>query len=400
MNAKKVLYVSGSLGLGHVVRDLAIVKELRRRTAGIEVSWLASHPASFLLREAGEDLLPESHLCGNENITAEEASEKGHRLNLLKYLLHAGREWGRNVTAFRAAVRSRHFDLVIADEAYELAVAVAIKAVRVHVPFVMLYDFFGMDSATRNALEKLLNYSSNVTWLLMHKLLSRKKRLGLFVGEPEDIPDGRLGFLLPNRREFAKATLKFVGYVLPFDPGDYSDKGAIRARLGYGEEPLVVCTIGGTSIGTELLELCGRAYPIIRERIPNVHMVLVCGPRLDPASLTVPMGMDVRGYVPALYEHLAASDLAIVQGGGTTTLELTALRRPFLYFPLEEHFEQRIHVAGRLRRHRAGIGMSYRKTTPEILAEKVISNIGRAASYPTISTDGAQKTAQVIGRFL
>lgn len=55
--------------------------------------------------------------------------------------------------------------------------------------------------------------------------------------------------------------------------------------------------------------------------------------------------MEVRGYVDRLYEHFAVSDLAVVQAGGTTTLELTALRRPFLYFPVEEHFEQRVHVA-------------------------------------------------------
>jgi UDP:flavonoid glycosyltransferase YjiC (YdhE family) len=68
-------------------------------------------------------------------------------------------------------------------------------------------------------------------------------------------------------------------------------------------------------------------------------MVIVCGPRIDPASVRAPAGVDVRGYVPRLYEHFAACDAAVVQGGGTTTLELTALRRPFIYLPLENHFE-------------------------------------------------------------
>ena len=84
-------------------------------------------------------------------------------------------------------------------------------------------------------------------------------------------------------------------------------------------------------------------------------MVLVCGPRLDPATVQTPSGVEVRRYVPRLYEHFAASDVAIVQGGGTTTLELTALRRPFIYFPLEGHFEQNLVVAKRLARHGAVI---------------------------------------------
>ena len=61
-------------------------------------------------------------------------------------------------------------------------------------------------------------------------------------------------------------------------------------------------------------------------KIPNP------GPDGEPFS-------EVRGYVPNLYQHFAACDLAVVQGWGTTTLELTALSRPFLYFPREQHFE-------------------------------------------------------------
>ena len=129
-------------------------------------------------------------------------------------------------------------------------------------------------------------------------------------------------------------------------------------------------------------------------------MVLVCGPRLPADSLKVPQGIEVKGYVPALHEHFAASDLAIVHGGGTATLELTALRQPFLYFPLEGHYEQEIHVAGRLARHRAGVKMTYSKTTPKSLAKVVISNIGKEVNYAIIPTDGAQKAAQLINQLL
>jgi UDP-N-acetylglucosamine:LPS N-acetylglucosamine transferase len=187
---------------------------------------------------------------------------------------------------------------------------------------------------------------------------------------------------------------------LPFDPAQYADKSGIRQKLGYGKEPLVVCSIGGTAIGKGLLELCGRAYPIIKRKVPDLRMVLICGPRLSVDSLEVPGGVEVKGYAPDLYKHFAASDLAIVQAGGTTTLELTALRRPFLYFPLAYHCEQQVHVAGRLARHQAGVKMVYSQTTPDILAEKVIANLGKNVDYPPIPAQGAQKAAQLIGELL
>ena len=69
-----------------------------------------------------------------------------------------------------------------------------------------------------------------------------------------------------------------------------------------------------------------------------------------------------------------------MQGGGTTTLELTALGRPFLYFPLQGHFEQEVAVSERLARHRAGTKMRFSETTPGSLAETVVAHLGRGAA--------------------
>ncbi len=393
---KKILYVSGSIGLGHVTRDLAIAGQLRRRRPEVELSWLASHPASLLLKQAGEKLLPEADIYANVNVSAENAA-RGFGMNVLKYGLNVTRQFARNVKIFKEITGKEKFALVIGDETYELAIALALKRVSIEVPFVMIYDFLGFDSISRNPIEKLGAYISNRIWTWTDKrLFSDQKNLALFAGETKDVPDKALGFLLPDRREHAEAHYKFTGHILPFEPEEYTDETRIKEKLGYGKEPLVICSIGGTSIGKDLLELCGRAYPIIEQKVPDLRMVLICGPRLSFDSVKVPDGVEVKGYVPALYEHFAASDLVIVQGGGTATLELTALRRPFLYFPLANHCEQQIHVAERLARHQAGIKMVYSQTTPDILAEKVIANLGKNVDYPPIPVQGAQKAAQLI----
>ena len=399
MPKKKILYISGSLGLGHITRDLAIAKELRKQIPDIELSWLASNPANQLIKESGEKLLPEADMYANDNIPAEKAA-KGTQLNLLKYLSNARKEWANNFEIFKLVTDREQFDLVIGDETYEISLGLRKNPSLKKAPFVMIYDFIGLDAMTKNPLEKLGIYIWNRIWSKDYKQRRVPEfDLGLFVGEEKDVANKKFGFLLPNRREWAKALCKFVGYILPFNPSEYANKEKIRAKLGYGEESLIICSIGGTSIGKELLTLCGQAYQIIKERISDLRMVLVCGPRLSSESLEVPQEVDVIGYVPSLYEHFAASDLAIVQGGATSTLELTALGRPFLYFPLEGHFEQ-AYVAERLTRHNAGVKMLYSQTTPSILAEKVISNLGNEVSYAHIPTDGAQKAAQLINQLL
>ena len=399
MAKKKILYISGSLGLGHITRDLAIANELRKQSPKVEISWLAAHPASMLIKEAGEQLLPEADQYANDNIPAEHAA-KGTQLNLLKYLTKASKEWAQNFEVFNQITSKEPYNLIIGDETYEIIVGFQKNPSLKKSPYVMIYDFIGLDAMTNNPVEWLGIYIWNRTWAKDYKHgRTPVVDLGLFVGEEKDVSDKKFGFMLPNRRDWAKALCKFVGYIFPFNPQEYADKAKTRARLNYGEEPLVICSIGGTSIGKELLELCGQTYPIIKEEFPDLRMILVCGPRLTADSLNIPHGVEVRGYVPALYEHFAASDLVIVQGGATSTLELTALRKPFLYFPIEGHFEQ-AQVAERLTRHKAGVKMLYSQTTPESLAEKVISNLGKEVSYAHIPTDGARKAAQLINQFL
>jgi predicted glycosyltransferase len=222
----------------------------------------------------------------------------------------------------------------------------------------------------------------------------------IFIGELEDIPDERFGLFLPNKREIAREYIAPVGFVLNFNPELFEDRSQVRTRLGYDNKPLIIATIGGTAVGRPLLELCASAYPLIKKEIPDIRMLLVCGPRVPPGSLSVPDGVEVKGFVPNLYEHLAACDLCITAGGGTTTLELQVLNRPFIYFPLEGHFEQEIDVGGRLRRLGVGVEMKYSTTTPESLAEEAIKNIGKSVSYPKPRTDGAKTAAQIINRIL
>jgi UDP-N-acetylglucosamine:LPS N-acetylglucosamine transferase len=399
MATKKVLYISGSLGLGHIRRDLVIARELRALCPDIEICWIAAHPATLLIEEAGERLHPAAASYANDNEPAEQAS-KGGGLNLLKYLMKASRHWQENVETLARITSEEEFDLVVGDETYEIVVGFGKKPELKRSPFVMIYDFVGLDAMTASPMEWLGIYMWNRIWSEdLRKGLDPVFDRALFIGEEEDVPDRPFGPLLPNRRKWAGTRCDFVGYVLPFEPSKYQDRPGIRARLGYADGPLIVCAIGGTSIGRELLDLCARAFPFVKDRVPEVRMLLVCGPRLEADAIELSEGVEVRGYVPDLHEHFAASDLAIVQGGGSTTLELTALQRPFIYFPIEGHFEQ-AQIAERLARHGAGTRMSLSETKPEELADLALAALEGKPSYASIPVDGGRRAAELIAELL
>jgi UDP:flavonoid glycosyltransferase YjiC (YdhE family) len=389
------LYISGSLGLGHVTRDLAIAAALRRQRPDVEISWIAAHPASMALEAAGENLLPESKAWVNDTEGAEAAAH-GFKLNLTRYLMSSSRAWAAHVRVFDELTRREKFDLVLGDETYELNVAQMKDPQLNRQPYACFYDFIGLDTSSASPLDRLVAYYWNRVWQNDHAFYSQPQNRAVFLGEPEDVPDRRFGILLPNRRTYARMYYRFAGYVFGFDPKQHFDTAAVKARLGYGPEPLIVCSIGGTGVGGGLLELCSQAHSILRGHLPDVRMVLVCGPRLAAASLKLAAGVEVREYVPRLYEHFAAADLAIVQGGGTTTLELTALKRPFLYFPLEGHGEQEHAVSERLARHRAGVRMAFARTTPVLLAQRALAAIGKPVDYADIPTDGARRAAELV----
>jgi len=383
--------------LGHVLRDLAIAKELRKNLGDIDIQWLAAEPASTVLIQAGEILLPEAELLINDTAQAENTA-RGGKLNLLSYCFKALKAWLHNAGVVKQVLKDRQYDLIIGDETYEIDIALILKRMKLKIPFVMLYDFFGLDAMTNNPFEKIGALIWNRIWSLDYTIFKKDKNIALFIGELEDIPDTKLGFMLSNRREYARKYYKFVGYILSFESDDFMDKAKIRERLGYDQNPLVICSIGGTTVGRDLLNLCGKAFVIAKEKIPDLNMVLVCGPRLDPESLDIPhgSGLEVKQYVPDLYQHFAACDLAIVQAGGTTTLELTALRKEFIYFPIEGHSEQEIVVSGRLERYEAGIKMSYSKSNENSLAEAIISNINNQVEYKHLPIKGAYNVVQFV----
>jgi predicted glycosyltransferase len=154
------------------------------------------------------------------------------------------------------------------------------------------------------------------------------------------------------------------------------------ADLGM-DERVIVASVGGTAVGRSLLQRVINSYGEARRRVPGLRLIVVAGPHIDPASLRHDSAIQMRGYIPDLCKYLAACNLALVQGGLSTTMELVATGQPFLYAPLRNHFEQSFHVPHQLANYgvRTEARLDFASATPEHLAERIVAAMTQTRSY-------------------
>jgi pimeloyl-ACP methyl ester carboxylesterase len=398
---KRALYVSSPIGLGHAQRDVAIADELRKLQPDLEIEWLAQHPVTAVLEARGERIHPASAFLANESRHIESESAE-HDLHCFQAIRRMDEILLSNFMVFHDLVREEFYDLWIGDEAWELDHYLHENPEQKGTPYVWLTDFVGwLPMADGGDHETFLTGDYNEEMIEHIARFPRVRDQAIFVGNPDDIVPERFASHLPWIREWTEEHYSFAGYVTGFDPADFADRAEIRDQLGYREdEQVCIVTVGGSGVGGDLLRRVIAAFPEAKERVPALRMVVVAGPRIDPETLPGSDGLEVRQYVHGLYKHLAACDLAVVQGGLTTSMELTANRRPFLYFPLRHHFEQNVHVRHRLERYGAGQRMDFERETPETIAAAIARTIGQTVDYRPVESDGAARAAALIAPLL
>jgi pimeloyl-ACP methyl ester carboxylesterase/predicted glycosyltransferase len=398
---KRALYVSSPIGLGHAQRDIAIAEELRKLHPDLEIDWLAQHPVTAVLEARGERIHPGSAFLANESGHIESESAE-HDLHCFQAIRRMDEILLSNFMVFHDIVRDEQYDLWIGDEAWELDYYLHENPEQKQAAYVWLTDFVGWlpmpDGAEHEA---FLTADYNAEMIEHIARFPRIRDRALYVGNADDIVPDAFGPDLPLIRDWTEDHYDLTGYVTGFDPSVFSDREALRAELGYAaDEKVCVVTVGGSGVGVHLLRRLIDAFPEAKERVPALRMVVVAGPRIDPVTLPEADGLEIRRYVHDLYRHLAACDLAVVQGGLTTSMELTANRRPFIYFPLRHHFEQNLHVRHRLERYGAGRCMDFATATPETIARAIADEIGRKVDYRPVETDGATRAAALIAELL
>ena len=398
--SKRVLLISSPIGLGHAWRDVAIARELREIVPELEIDWLAQDPVTRVLAACGERIHPASRLLANESshIAAE---SHGHELNVFEAWRRMDEILLANFMVFHDVVRDQPYDLWIGDEAWELDYYLHENPELKTAPFCFLTDFVGwLPMPEGGDREAMLTADYNAEMIEQIDRFPHIRDTAIFVGNRADVIPRSFGAGLPEIQAWVEEHFEFSGYALAPDAAP-ADRESLRAELGFGQdEPVCVVTVGGSGVGASLLRLTVEALPHAQQHVPGLRMIAVCGPRIDPASLPAHNRLEVLPYVDRLSRHLAACDVAVVQGGLTTCMELAAAKRPFIYFPLRRHCEQNLHVRHRLERYRAGQAMAYDTATPESIGTAIADALRAHVETADVERDGAARAANLIARLL
>ncbi len=272
--SKRALYLSSPIGLGHGRRDLAIARALRAEQPGLEIDWLAQHPVTALLESAGETMHPASRLLVNESSHIEsEACE--HDLHVFEALRRMDEILVANFMLFQEVVEEGDYDLVIADECWEVDHFWHEHPELKRTALAWFTDFVGyMPMPEGGDREAYLTADYNAEMIEHIARYPRIRDTSIFVGDPGDIVPGTFGPGLPEIRAWTEQNFDFCGYITGLDQPQAAERAALRERFGYGEdEKVCIVTVGGSGVG-------GASAAADRRRLPR-HPAAAAGTAHD-----------------------------------------------------------------------------------------------------------------------
>ncbi|MEV6481208.1 hypothetical protein [Streptomyces sp. NPDC051576] len=338
----RIVFAPAPTGSGHNMRSLALARELRRQSPDAEVTvLLGSLQPTFgpLFDAAGVKVIDIAGDHVDHATRSNLTRELGWQTYIKDYAAPAFVN-GERVLGYLSHYQDLAPDLVVSDYNISASMAAAIAGVP-HALVTERYDFtlLQIDDSTleaggfkvdredlrrgRNSLHAVFDWIvSTAEIVLTDKPYVPELDAGTSVAAALDA--GRAVFTGPMIREIPER-------------GDGED---VRASLGLGPGPVMVGSVGGTSMFWENKQRVIESYILAHRRLKHTHpdLQLVL---LGREWVEAPDDVVVLTYLPDWMPLLQEADVLLSAPGWITVTEVAALRVPtvFVLSSLAEYHE-------------------------------------------------------------
>lgn len=189
---------------------------------------------------------------------------------------------------------------------------------------------------------------------------------------------------------------QYTGFVT--SPKTSQTREGIRKKLRLAPtDKLIVASIGGGNVGSELLFTVIQAFKILISFQP-LHLQLFCGPYCDKRMYRKlkSMGHDqirVDRFTDRFPDWLQAADLSISMAGYNTCMNLVQAAIPALVYPFKQNREQQLR-AERLGNKVPITVLDDTEINPDSLSKRIMQGLATPRSRGNINLDGARGTAR------
>ena len=215
---RSALFISSPIGLGHVQRDLAIARELRKLQPDLRDRLVHRRSGGALPRAGRRARCTRSRRrLANESQHFEHVAGE-HDLSAFFALRTMDEIMVSNFMTFSDLMEDEHYDLVIGDEAWDVDYYYHENPELKRQPFVFLTDFVGCLPMEDDEREASLCADRNADDIEHVARFPYVRDAAIFVGNPEDVTEQPFGPGLPSIRAWTDRNFSYSGYALPFDP--------------------------------------------------------------------------------------------------------------------------------------------------------------------------------------
>ena len=284
-------FFSSPIGLGHVTRDIAIVKNIKN----ISINFVTGSGAAEILRKLDykiDDVYnPPSFIV-----------ENGILNNQTKWLWNYFQYYKNCKKISEKIIKINNSDLIISDEDFaSLTVAQNLK-----IPNILITDV--LETKFTKGIASLIERKMNKS------MMNIIKNCDVVIIPEEGHDQGNIKRVGPIVREI-----------------NFS-REELREKFLFNKTTIII-SIGGTDAGLFLIE---KSIESILKINQDIEIVVVSGPAISKKFSNV----RNLGFVDNLHELIFASDLIISLAGKSTIDEAKAYGTPGIFIPIKGHFEQ------------------------------------------------------------